>query len=66
MSDVEWIPAQKAHRKRMKPANAYAKAAMADPDVRAIYQKIAKKEKRQPFRIAFSDYCEGKDLFANK
>ena len=66
MSDVEWSPAQIAQRERFKQATAYAKAAMADPDVRAIYQKIAKKKKRQPFRIAFSDYCEGKDLFANK
>jgi hypothetical protein len=50
----------------MKQATAYARAAMADPNVRAIYENMAKKNKRQPFRIAVSDYCKGKDLLAKK
>lgn len=64
MSEVEWSPAQIAQRERMKQATAYAKAAMADPKVRAIYEKRARKTKRQPFRLAVSDYCKGKDLLA--
>jgi hypothetical protein len=39
---------------------------MADPKVRAIYEKMGKKKKRQPFRIAVSDYCQGKDLLRKK
>lgn len=66
MSEVEWSPAQIAQRERMKQANAYAKAAMADPKVRAIYKKMAKKKKRQPFRVAVSDYFKGNDLLAKK
>jgi hypothetical protein len=66
MSNVEWSPAQIAQRERLKQANAYARAAMADPRVRAIYEKTAKKKKRQPFRLAVSDYLKGKDLLARK
>jgi hypothetical protein len=66
MSNVEWSPAQIAQRERMKQATAYAKAAMANPEVRLIYEKMAKKKKRQPFRVAVSDYCKGNDLLAKK
>jgi hypothetical protein len=38
----------------------------SDPKVRAIYEKIAKRKKRQPFRIAVSDYFKGKNLLAKK
>jgi hypothetical protein len=64
MSNVEWSPAQIEQRERMKAATAYAKAAMADPRLRALYEKRAKKTKRQPFRLAVSDYCKGKNLLA--
>ena len=66
MSNVEWSEAQTAQRSRFKQANDYAKAAMADPKARAIYEKRAKKAKRTPFRVAFSDYFQGKDLLAKK
>lgn len=66
MSKVEWSPAQIAQRERLIEANAYAKAAMADPNVRAIYEKMAKKKKRQPFRVAISDYCKGNNLLVKK
>ena len=66
MSNVEWSEAQQTQRGRFKQANDYAKAAMADPKVRAIYEKRAKKAKRSPFRVAFSDYFQGKDLLAKK
>jgi hypothetical protein len=41
MSKVMWSPAQKEQRQRFKQANAYAKAAMADPVARAAYEKRA-------------------------
>jgi hypothetical protein len=64
MSNVEWSQAQKAHRKRIAASNDYAHAAMADPVVRAIYEKRGAKEKRVPYRVAISDYFKGKDLLA--
>jgi hypothetical protein len=64
MSKVEWSEAQKAQRERMSKANEYAHAAMADPDVRAVYEEIAAKDKRVPYRVALSDYFQGKDLLA--
>ena len=39
MSNVTWSDAQQAHRQRFKEAVAYAKAAMAEPKVRAVYEK---------------------------
>ena len=64
MSKVKWSKAQKDHRKKMRRANDYAAAAMADPTVSAIYEKIARKEHRQPFRVAVSDYYKGKNLLS--
>jgi hypothetical protein len=66
MSAVKWIPAQKEHRRRFKAANAYAKAAMADPDVRAMYEQQAAEQNRKPFRVAVSDYLKGNDLLSGK
>ena len=37
-SNTEPSEAQKAHRLRFKEASAYAKAALADPDLRAHYE----------------------------
>jgi len=53
MSKVKWSKAQKEHRRRFKAAVAYAKAAthrvgMAEPKVRAVYEKSAKKRKSAP------------------
>jgi hypothetical protein len=64
MSGVKWSKAQKDHRKRMRQANKYAAAAMADPNVHAIYAEIAAKEHRQPYRVAVSDYYKGKNLLS--
>lgn len=66
MSAVEWSPAQQDHRKRFQQAIAYAKAAMANPDVRAVYEKQAAQQNRKPFRVAVSDYFKGIDLLAGK
>ena len=64
MSNVQWSEAQENHRKKMAKANDYAHAAMADPVVRLLYEKRGAKEKRQPYRVAVSDYYKGKDLLA--
>ena len=63
MSKVKWSKAQKEQRERFRQAIRYARQAMADPDVRAHYEKVAKKAERQPFRVAVSDFYEGKNLF---
>ncbi|CAG1002295.1 hypothetical protein ANAEL_03059 [Anaerolineales bacterium] len=62
MSHVKWSKAQKAHRQRFKEAIAYAKAAMAEPKVRALYEKSAAKEHKRPFSLAVSDYFKGRNL----
>jgi hypothetical protein len=62
MSNVEWSPAQQAQRQRFKQANEYAKAVMADPDVRAIYEEMATKQGKGAFAIARSDYFKGRNL----
>lgn len=66
MSGVEWSEAQTAQRDRFRQANEYAKAAMADPRLRALYEKMAAGTKRQPYRLAFSDYFKGRDLRAKE
>ncbi len=66
MSGVKWSKAQQAYRQRFKRAITYAKAAMADPKVHAIYKKMAAKKNKHPFRMAVSDYIKGNDLFAQK
>ena len=50
MSNVKWSKAQKAHRQRFKKAVTYAKAAMAEPKVRVVYEKIAAKKEQTPVR----------------
>ena len=62
MSKVKWSKAQKEHRKRFRAATRYAQMAMADPKVRAHYEKVAKKADRQPFRVAVSDFLAGNNL----
>ena len=62
MSNVEWSEAQNANRRRFAQAIRYAKRAMADPKVRAHYEKLGKKAGRQPFRVAVSDFLAGKNL----
>ena len=66
MSAVEWSPAQQDHRQRFKAAIAYAKAAMADPDARAVYEKQAAEGNGRPFQLAVSDYFKGNDLLSGK
>ncbi|HEX5941874.1 MAG TPA: hypothetical protein VFY66_06320 [Anaerolineales bacterium] len=42
MTKVEWSEPQKAQRQRVKRANECANAALADPDVRAVYEERGK------------------------
>jgi hypothetical protein len=66
MSNVEWSEAQQAQRQRFKLANAYAKAAMAEPRVRARYEKQAARQHKRAWDVAMSDYFNGKDLLSKK
>ena len=66
MSRVKWSEAQGAHRQRFKEAVAYAKAAMADPEVRATYEKYAAEKGKRPFDLAVSDYFKGRNLLSAK
>jgi len=65
MSNVEWSDAQQAHREKFKQANAYAKAAMAEPKVRLRYEQEAAKKNKRPFNLAVSDYFKGRNLLEN-
>ena len=60
MSKVKWSKAQKEQRRRFKEAVAYAKAALAEPKVRAKYEKRAAKENKRPYDLAISDYFKGR------
>jgi hypothetical protein len=62
MSDVKWSKAQKEHRQRFKQAIVYARAAMADPKVRAKYEKTAAKQGKRTFDLVVSDFFHGKNL----
>lgn len=66
MSHVEWSPAQKAQRQRFAQATAYARAALADPQVRLRYERKAKKQNKRAWDVAISDYFQGKDLLQKK
>jgi hypothetical protein len=66
MSNVEWSEAQTAQRARFKQAVAYARAALAEPKLRARYEKRAKRQHKRAWDVAMADYFEGKDLLSKK
>ncbi len=70
MSKIKWSQAQKDHRQRMREASKYASAAVADPELRAIYVQMAldhDKNPGRPFDMAVSDYYHhGNDLLWKK
>ena len=66
MSNVKWSDAQKAQRQRFKQANAYAKAAMADPRAHALYEQKAAALNRRPYQLAISDYFKGQNILADQ
>ena len=68
MSRVKWSPAQMAHRERFAAARAYAKAALADPELRTLYtlRSLELKGNNRPHDMAMSDYLHGKNLLGDK
>ena len=68
MTGVKWSAAQVAHRERMAEAFAYARAAIADPQIRPIYEEMSMKIKnnKRPFDMAVMDYCDGNNLLGDK
>lgn len=61
MSNVQWSEAQTKQRERFKQAVAYARSALAEPQVRAVYEKLAKKQHKRAWDVAVSDYFQGRD-----
>jgi hypothetical protein len=62
MSNVQWSEAQMAQRQRFKEAAAYARAALADPQVRARYAERAAALNMRPRDLAISDFFKGQNL----
>jgi hypothetical protein len=56
--------AQKTQRQSFRLAAAYVSAALADPELRAYYQEIARQQGKRPRDVAFSDYMKGNDRFS--
>ena len=61
MSKVKASPAQRAHRQKFKQAAAYAKAALADPQVGEYYRSRAEQENKRARNLALSDGYHGID-----
>jgi hypothetical protein len=68
MTSVKWSPAQVAHRERMAEASAYARAAIADPQIRPIYEQMSleRKGNKRPYDMAVGDYMAGNNLLGDK
>jgi hypothetical protein len=62
MSKVAWSEAQAAHRERFKQAVAQARAALANPQVRARYEQEAARKGKRAFDLAVSDCYHGREL----
>ncbi len=58
MSGVKWSKAQAAHRQRFRKAVAFAKKAMADPQLKKAYEKAGAKKGKRAFEMAVSDYFQ--------
>jgi hypothetical protein len=56
LSGHEPTPAQKAQRERFRQATRYAREAMADPAARAVYEKLARPQKKPPHTLAVGDW----------
>ena len=66
MSKVEWSEAQIAQCACFKQAVAYARAALAEPKLRARYEKRANQQRERAWDVAISDYFAGKDSLSKK
>ena len=62
MSKVKWSAAQQANRQRMSAAITATHLALRDPQVRARYERKAKRQGRRAWNLALSDCLQGKDL----
>ena len=62
MSNVVWSEKQIAHRERFRQAVAYARAAMADPQISDRYRLAAERVGQRPFDLAVSDFFKGRDM----
>ena len=64
MSRIKWSDAQKAHRERIAEASAYARAALSNPEIRAIYEQMSMEEKgnKRPYDMALKHYYHGNNL----
>jgi hypothetical protein len=60
MSQVKWSSAQKANRQRFREATAYARQALANPQLRATYEQVAAQTGKRPIEAAISDYLRQK------
>jgi hypothetical protein len=58
--------AQLAQQRRFGEASKYASAALADPDLRAVYEEIAAEEKISAHAAARRDFLKGNDRLAQK
>jgi len=57
--------AQRAQRQHFARVHEYARAALANPALRAYYEELAEKEGRSPYALARADYFKGKDLHSS-
>jgi hypothetical protein len=64
-SSVKPSPAQIAHRQRFKEAVAYAKTALADPQISSLYKQAAAQQNKRPFDLAVSDFLQGRNLLTD-
>ncbi len=63
-SNTKPSQAQQAQRERFTQAIAYAKAALADPDLRVHYEEQAVALNKRPQDLAISDYFKGRILIS--
>jgi hypothetical protein len=69
MTEVKRTTAQKNQNRRFGAASTYASAAIADPEIRAIYVQMAiekGRDPKRPFEVAQSDFQHGNDLLWKK
>jgi hypothetical protein len=52
--------AQKVQQHHLKEAHAYARSAMADPEIKARFEEEAKKEKKSAYLLALSKYWKAR------
>ena len=58
--------AQKDWRQRFKLAQEYALAALADPEIRALYESMSKQQGKSARGMAVADYLDGNNLLEKK